>query len=137
MWASCGGADMTDTIKQARPKILLVENDSGERHSIQLLLQGRGYDVRAYAGGGQMLADPRSREAACLITNDRMEDPDGLAILRDLRALGWMGPAILITAFGTQQLTVAAHEAGFDTVLEKPLHDYLLLEAIDRTSRRR
>lgn len=123
------------TINQARPRILLVEDDSGVRRSLQLLLHGRGYDVRAYAGGRQMLADPTAREAACLITDYRLDGIDGLTILRDLRALGWTRPAILITAFGAQHLTAAAREAGFDTVLEKPLRDHLLLDLVDRATR--
>lgn len=123
---------MIATITPGRTKILLVEDDSGVRRSLQLLLQGRGYDVRAYAGGAQMLGDPHAREAACLITDYRMDTLDGLAILQALRALGWTRPAVLITAYGGRELAVAAHAAGFDTVLEKPLQDHLLIEAVDR-----
>jgi|UniRef100_UPI0035CB42A7 FixJ family two-component response regulator len=126
---------MTGTITPERPKILLVEDDSGVRRSLQLLLRGRGYDVRAYAGGAQMLDDPRSREAACLITDYRMAALDGLAILQTLRALGWTRPAVLITAFGGGDLAVAARAAGFDMVLEKPLQDHLLIEAVGRMTR--
>lgn len=120
------------TVKPTRVRILLVEDDSGVRRSLQLLLRGRGHDVRAYAGGRQMLDDPLSREAACLITDYRMEGLDGLAILRGLRRLGWERPAILITAFGGADVKMAARDAGFDTVLEKPLQDHLLIEAVDR-----
>lgn len=126
---------MTGTIIPRRTKILLVEDDSGVRRSLQLLLQGRGYDVRAYAGGAQMLDDPRSLEAACLVTDYRMDPLDGFAILQTLRARGWMRPAVLITAFGACDSAIVARAAGFDMVLEKPLHDHLLVEAVGRMTR--
>lgn len=116
-----------------RPRILVVEDDAGVRRSLQLLLRGRGYDVRAYATGRQMLADPSLDDAVCLITDYRMDDMNGLDILRDLRARGWYKPAILITAFHGTDLVSMARNAGFEDVLEKPLQDRVLVAAIDRS----
>jgi len=129
---------MIDTPSQGsapRTKLLLVENDAGVRRSLQLLLHGRGYEVRAYSTGHQILADPRLSEAACLIADYRLDDMDGLAVLRDLRARGWQQPAILITAHGTTRLAEAAKAAGFAAVLEKPLQDDTLFETLHRTTR--
>ncbi|WBO24288.1 response regulator transcription factor [Sphingomonas abietis] len=127
--------DKTDAVSAVRTKLLLVEDDAGVRRSLQLLLRGRGYDVRAYATGRQMLADPRSIEAACLITDYRMDEMDGLDVLRGLRDQGWHQPAILITAHHAADLVRAAREAGFDTILEKPLQDHVLVENVARTTR--
>jgi len=126
---------MTDVIEQSqiptdRTKLLLVEDDPAVRRSLQLLLRGRGYNVRAYSGGRQMLDDPTSIDAACLITDFRMNDMNGIEILQDLRAKGWQQPAILITAFHGEALMSAARDAGFDVVLEKPLQDQALMAVI-------
>lgn len=118
-----------------RPKLLLVEDDAAVRRSLQLLLRGRGYEVRAYESGRQMLADPTAAEAVCLIADYRMDDMDGLAVLRDLRSRGWHCLAILITAYDAEELTANAREAGFDAVLQKPLRDLALLELLDRKAR--
>ncbi len=115
-----------------RTKLLLVEDDAAVRRSLQLLLRGRGYDVRAYSGGRQMLADPTTIDAACLITDYRMNDMNGIQILQGLRARGWSRPAILITAFHGEALAAAAHDAGFDIVLEKPLQDHALMAIVVR-----
>lgn len=113
-----------------RPKVLLVEDDPAVRRSLQLLLQGRGMDVRAYAAGAPLLADPSALDAACFIADYRMSELDGLAILRALRARGWNGPAILITAFPSPELTRQAREAGFQTVIDKPFRQHLISDTI-------
>ena len=128
----------TDSIltnNEPRPRLLLVEDDAGVRRSLQFLLRGRGYDVRAYATGRQMLADTSSEDAVCLITDYRMDDMNGLEILRVLRTRGWFNPAILITAFHGAGLMSTARDAGFETVLEKPLQEHVLVSAIDRSLR--
>lgn len=123
-----------DRVPTDRTKLLLVEDDSAVRRSLQLLLRGRGYNVRAYPDGRQMLDDPSTIDAACLITDFCMNGINGIEILQDLRARGWRQPAILITAFHGEALVSAARDAGFDIVLEKPLQDRTLMAIIGRTA---
>jgi CheY-like chemotaxis protein len=115
-----------------RPRILLAEDEPAVRRSLQLLLQGRGYEVRSYASGRAAAADPKAFEADCFVSDYRISDMDGLAILRELRARDWNGPAILITAFHSSALEERAIRGGFDCVLSKPLSDHVLTDAIAR-----
>ena len=115
-----------------RPKILLAEDDPGVRRSLQLLLQGRGYDVRSYASGAALLADRTARNAACFVSDYAMPDIDGIALLRELRADGWGGPAVLITAYPSRRLEEQAAIEGFAVVMEKPLLDQVLTDTIAR-----
>ncbi|MFV0624500.1 response regulator [Sphingomonas sp. ac-8] len=118
----------------ARRSLALVEDDAGVRRSLQLVLRGHGYDVRAYARGDQMLADPLARHCSCLITDYRLEGIDGIAVLHGLRACGWHAPAILITGHATDALAETAQQAGFTAVLEKPLRNHLLVQLIARSA---
>lgn len=118
-----------------RPRILLVEDDSAVRRSIQLILQARGYDVRAFASGALALADPSAIEAACLVTDYRMAGMSGLDLLRGLRAVGWRRPAILITAHRSDYIE-DSEGALFDEILEKPLLDRRLCACVDRATGR-
>jgi FixJ family two-component response regulator len=68
-----------------RPKIILVEDDPAVRRSLQLLLQGRGYAIRSYASSAALRADLTTADAACLVTDFRMPELDGFAVLRTLR----------------------------------------------------
>lgn len=118
-----------------RPRVLLVEDDSAVRRSLQLILQARGYDVRAFSSGALALADPSAIEAACLVTDYRMAGMSGLDLLRGLRAVGWRRPAILITAHRSDYIE-QSEGALFDEILEKPLLDRRLCACVDRATGR-
>ena len=120
------GAPPTPT----RISISLVDDDVELRRQLQLLLCGSDYDVRAYANAQALLADPRSQTVACLISNMHMPAIDGFTLLRRLRAGGWMGPAILITASREAELAARALSEGFHAVLSKPIADRVILEAV-------
>lgn len=113
-----------------RPRILIVEDDAGMRRSMQLLLQGRGFDVRAYAAADPMLLDEQLTEAVCLVIDYLLGDRDGFSVLATSRNLGWRGPAILITAYPTEELRRLASEAGFSAFLEKPFKEHMLVNTV-------
>lgn len=117
-----------------RAKVLIAEDDPAVRRSLQLLLQGNGFDVRSYGTGGAILADLSSRDADCFVSDYRMPDMDGLSLMRRLREEGWGGPAILITAYNSDDLRKRACEAGYNVVLEKPLMDHVLTSVVTRLS---
>ena len=52
-----------------RPRVLIVENDPAVRRSMQLLLQGQGLDVKAYASGEQLLAEAAREPPDCFIAD--------------------------------------------------------------------
>lgn len=115
-----------------RARLLLVEDDVGVRRSLQLLLHGRGFEVRAYASGLALLADPTALDAVCLVADYRMPEIDGLLILSRLRERGWRGEALMITAFPTAQLIDQALSAGYSRVIEKPMAESVLVEAVEQ-----
>lgn len=119
-------------ISALRPRLLLVEDDPAVRRSLQLLLSGRGYEVRAYASSLDLLADETAVSARGLIADFRMPDADGLTVLRNLRDRGWSGSAVLITGFPGEALTEQAIAAGFNCVLPKPLVNSALIDAVER-----
>lgn len=110
--------------------ILLVEDDAAVRRSLQLILQGAGFAVRSYATGAALLADPNIGDARAIVADYRLPDGDGLRLLRDIRKAGFNGIAILITGFGSPELEIRAKAAGYVRILEKPLADRVLREAV-------
>ncbi|PZU64029.1 response regulator [Sphingobium sp.] len=115
-----------------RPKILLAEDDAAVRRSLQLLLQARGYDVRAHASGRTLLDDPLWSNAACLVADYRLDELDGFEILSCLRSRGWSGHAVLITAYPAADLQQRAANGGFEAVIEKPFREGAVGDTIDR-----
>jgi FixJ family two-component response regulator len=115
----------------ARPLVLLVEDEDGARRSLQLFLLGRGYRVRAHSAAAAALADPSCAEAPLLVADYRLPDSDGLRLLAAMRQRGWKGRAILVTGHGSKPLADAARAAGFAAILEKPLRHHQLLLVLE------
>ena len=115
--------------------ILVSDDDPGVRRSTQLMLRAQGFRVRAYTSGSALLADPRSLHADCLVVDFRMPDIDGLSLLERLRAKGWCGCAIMISAYHDDALEREARRVGFEHVISKPLIARALLEAIACSAR--
>lgn len=114
-----------------RPKILLVEDDTAVRRSLQLVLQARGFDVRAFADPGLLLRDGAPVDAGCLIADFRLQQTcSGLDLLSALRNNSWTGPAILITAFPSVELTEEATQRGFAAVLSKPFREREIADTV-------
>lgn len=116
----------------ARPQVLLIEDDPGVRRSLQMLLEGEGYGVRAFASAAAVQADKDLMTAACLVTDYMLGDQDGLSLLRNLRRSGWAGPAILMTACSSPTLAQQADAEGFMHFFAKPFRPHLLVEAVGR-----
>ncbi len=116
----------------APPNILIVEDDPAVRRSLLLLLQGRGFAVKAWPAAGPALAEAARTAPDCLIVDYRLEGSDGIAFLGLLRAQGWDGPAILISAYASGELSARAREAGFALLLDKPLREHALVDAVTR-----
>jgi FixJ family two-component response regulator len=111
------------------PQVLVVDDDQAVRRSLQLLLRGHGYRVKAYADAGSVVKDPEAAEASLLVTDYRLPNEDGFDVLRGMRERGWHGSALLITGFNSAALITDASAAGFESVLDKPIRPNLLLGA--------
>jgi len=115
-----------------RKRILLVEDDAAVRRSLQLVLAGGGFDVRAYGGAKGLTGDVEAMQACCLVADLILQESDAICLLADMRAAGWTGPAVLISGHLNDKWRLEAIRAGFDTVLEKPVSGAPLLKEIHR-----
>lgn len=119
----------------ARPILVLVEDDDGVRRGLQLLLYGQGYDVHAFASPAAALLDPAAVGARCLVVDYVLSESDGISMLSALRARGWDGLAVLITAYAAPEVRINAAHAGFAAVLAKPFRDDDLIRALNHGSK--
>ena len=115
-----------------RSRLLLVEDDAPVRRSLQLLLQSRGFEVRAYRSGIGLAQDAEALRADCLVADLRLIDGDALGLLHELREVGWAGRAILISGHVTAELEADALAQGYDLVLAKPVPDAVLTGSVAR-----
>ena len=115
-----------------RPRVLLVEDDAAVRRSLQLLLSGQGYEVRAYAGGSGLAQDPEALRADCLVADLLIPDGNAVTLLTQLRDAGWQGPAVLISGHLTNEWAERALAHGYAAAFAKPIGDSVLAKCLAR-----
>ncbi len=113
--------------------ILIVEDEVVLRESLAELLTGEGYRI-LQAGDGKTAYELAMAGPVDLVLSDvRMPEMDGIALLGNLRRLAPQTPVIMITAYGTVQSAVAAMRSGACDYLLKPVQFDDLLLKIQRT----
>jgi FixJ family two-component response regulator len=113
--------------------VSLVDGDPAIRRARQIMLLSERYDVRSYATGAALLADPRSRDVPCIVVDiaeQHGSDHDGMDILYEMRASGWRGKAILLDGGLPRPALVHAAERHGDRILGRAVGDAPLLAAI-------
>ena len=123
---------MTDHAPQSHDGIgvSLVDGDPAIRRARQIMLLSEHYDVRSYASGAALLADPRSRDVPCIVVDVEGTEGTGMATLQAMRASGWRGKAILLDGTAPPPALIHAAERYGDRILDRTAGDAPLLTAI-------
>ena len=113
--------------------VLVVDDESGIRDGLVRAVGAKGH--RALSAGS--LGDARRLLAAesidCVLLDVRLEDGDGLDLLREIRESGDdKPPVIMATAYGDSPRAIAAMKAGAFEYLTKPFDLPQLLDAVER-----
>jgi len=122
-------------------RVLVVEDELLIRWAISETLAHAGHTVIEAEDGAtavQALADSAQLVDAVLL-DYRLSDSNDLTLLASIRRLSPHSPVILMTAYGTPEVTKGALELGAYRVMSKPfeMHDLegLLLQACGSGSR--
>ena len=111
--------------------VLIAEDDDAVRDALIVLLRSEGIRARAFASGAELFANLPEVDSACVITDVRMPDMDGVEVVRRLRALkGDAWPIIVITGHADVPMAVQMMKSGVVDFIEKPFDPYRLLEAV-------
>lgn len=120
----------------AKPKILLVDDETAITANLAPFLERAGFQV-ATAGDGQAALERVSAFAPDLLVMDvLMPLLDGRETLRRLRQAGNWTPIILLTQVGEASERAMALEEGADDYLNKPFDPHELVARIRAVLRR-
>lgn len=114
----------------------IVDDEEPVRKSLAFLLTMTGFTVRVHESATSFLHTARSIGKACLVTDLRMPDMNGVDLLERLKDIGASIPAVVITGHGDVPMAVAAMKAGAVDFIEKPFEDEVLVDAIKRAASR-
>ena len=117
-------------------RVLVIDDDAALRLAIVKILRKEGHTVVAAADGREGLRHLEGDQFHVVLTDLRMEGPDGLEVLRRVREASPLTQVILITAHGTIEDAVAAMKQGAYDFLVKPVERPQLVATVQRASER-
>ena len=115
---------------EAKPTVLIVDDDQDVREALQGLLRTVGLPSRAMASLPEFLKSELPSGPTCLILDVRLPGRSGLDFQRELTAANVNIPIIFITGHGDIPMSVQAMKGGAIEFLTKPFRDQELLDAI-------
>ena len=110
--------------------IALIDDDEAVLHSLRLLLESRGFEVRSFASAEEFLKSIGTAMPACVVTDVRMPNVSGLELQIALKKRDSSVPVILITGHGEIAMAVDAIKQGAFDFLEKPFDEERLIRSI-------
>ncbi|HSQ21691.1 MAG TPA: sigma-54 dependent transcriptional regulator, partial [Coriobacteriia bacterium] len=100
--------------------VLIADDEKNMRWVLKQALEAAGYDTVEAADGKEALSAVSEQEPDIAILDHKMPSPDGMEVLRRIRAKGHRFPVIMLTAHGNVQTAVEAMKAGANEYLTKP-----------------
>jgi FixJ family two-component response regulator len=118
-------------MRDAKPSVLIIDDDREFRDSVAGLLRSVGLDTRQFSSVSEFLKADPSDGPSCLVLDVRLPGRSGLELQRDLAAANRQVPIIFITAHADVPMTVQAMKGGAIEFLTKPFRDQELLDAVE------
>ena len=117
---------------QTAARILIADDQPHVLEALRVLLKAEGFSVHAVASPDEVLHEVRSGEFDALLidanyTRDTTSGAEGLALLQQIQVIDSALPVILMTAWGSIELAVAAMRHGARDFVQKPWENARLL----------
>jgi len=125
--------------KSPSPRVLVVDDEALIRWSLSESLSEAGYAVIEAGDGASALAQASNGHAFDAIVLDyRLPDSNDLRLLERIRGLQPAAAVVMMTAYGTPEMTSGALKLGAYRVVPKPfdVHDMVAVVGQARESAR-
>ena len=126
-------------LEQALPdpksrKILIVDDDPGQRSLLTSFLKGQGFETLAVSSGTEALKTLETQSFHMIISDVRMPGLTGLETLHRVRERKISIPVLLVTAFPDVRDAVGAGRDGAVNYLQKPIDLDELLDTVRKAT---
>ncbi|MBU2754531.1 sigma 54-interacting transcriptional regulator [Acidithiobacillus sp. CV18-2] len=116
--------------KQA--KVLLVDDDADLLRLLSLRMKSAGYQISTAANGREALSQLAVEHPALVVTDLKMDEMDGMALLDAIRRDYPTLPVIILTAHGSIPDALLAANQGVFAFLTKPFDGKELMAEVER-----
>lgn len=119
-------------IAQPRKKILVVDDEPSVTGSLELILSEAGYEVSTAHSFADATSVLKETTVDLVITDLRLSDASGIDLIMHIKRNTPDLEVILMTAYGSLDVTIEAIKAGAYYYLEKPYTPDRLFALVDR-----
>src|ERR1022692_1710607 len=117
-------------------RILIVDDDERQRAAMTAMLADCDFDTQVAADGQEALERLSAFNADVIVADLQMPRMDGFELLRRLKELGDLTPAIALTGFGSMDKALSAvHDLKAFWYLEKPVEPRAFKTLLERAIR--
>lgn len=121
-------------MSEGKGTLLLVDDEAEIREIIEIHVSSMGFTVLEAGDGEQALEILKNHKIDVVVSDLMMPRMTGIALLTEMRELGFMQPFIFVTAYPSQDSTIQALRLGAFDYVEKPFDSEelksLILEAV-------
>jgi FixJ family two-component response regulator len=110
--------------------VYIVDDDTGVRRALDLLLRSVGLRVETFESPDEFLRFPHSAGPSCLILDVRLRGKSGMAFHQEIVNSGMRIPVVFMTGHGDIEMGVKAMKAGALDFFAKPFKDQDMLDAV-------
>jgi two-component system response regulator PilR (NtrC family) len=101
-------------------RVLVVDDEQSMRDLLSITLRRAGYDVTIAEGGAAAIARLERETFDLIITDLRMQETDGMAVLRATRERAPETVVVVVTAYASTETAVEAMRLGAYDYVTKP-----------------
>ncbi len=105
----------------SRPTILIVDDEAAQRETLAGYLEKKGYAVKTAESGVQALESIQESTIDLVITDMRMPEMDGSALMRHIKVLNPQIDVIVMTAYGSIESATETMKNGATDFITKPI----------------
>lgn len=118
-----------------KKRVLIVDDEPSVGEMLQTILEAEGYEVGITYDGPSGLAEIERHPPHVLLLDFMLPGMDGIEVLCEARHRWPTLPVIIITAFGTPELSMKATKFSVIEVVSKPFDTDKLLALIAKATK--
>ena len=120
----------------AKGTVLVVDDEAGNRESLERIFAREGYRVLTADSGRRALDVCRAHRVHVVVTDLMMPGMTGIELLKALGTVAPDAEVVLMTAYGTIETAVEAMRNGAYDFVEKPLKRMQIVKTVEKALER-
>jgi len=113
-------------------RILVIDDHETMRNGVRVALERKGHDVVAVQDGKSGFSALAEADFDLIVTDYKMDEVDGLAVVEKVQSMGISTDVIVMTAYGSIELAVEAMKKGAIDFVSKPFSPDVIQVKVDK-----